>query len=76
MKIKKTSKQLVISSSRIIDYSLINKHIKIHNGLLYNNVLVNDRMIGRIAGEFITTKRQGPSIHIYGRKNKKLKKSK
>lgn len=72
----KNNKQLIVSSSRKIDFTLVNKHIKVHNGLLYNNIFVNDRMIGHYAGEFITTKRQGLSIHLYGRKNKKLKKSK
>ena len=70
------NKNLVISSNRKIDFTLVNKSIKVHNGQLYNNIVVSEKMIGHYAGEFITTKRQGYMIHIHGRKTKRVKKTK
>lgn len=59
-----------------IPKELVGTRVLVYNGLIFISILIRDNMVGHKFGEFIWTKKLGPSIHTRKKKGKGKGKSK
>jgi len=62
---------LIYSRSSTIEPFWVGKRVFIHNGLRFVSLLIKPFYVGHKFGEFVTTKKTGPIIHMSKRNKKK-----
>jgi ribosomal protein S19 len=62
---------VIYSRSSTIESFWLGKRVLVYNGYRFVSLLIKPFYIGRKFGEFVTTKRTGPRIHMTKRNRKK-----
>lgn len=58
------------SRKSVISPEFLGFYFAVYNGRFFQKIMVKSNMVGRKFGEFATTKRIGPNIHIQKKKRK------
>lgn len=59
------------SRRSVISPEFLGFYFFVYNGRFFQKIMVKNNMVGKRFGEFATTKRIGPNIHIQKKKKKK-----